>query len=146
MAWVRQFLAEKIAQGEMSPAGRDAALARITPARTVEAACREADLVLEALPEDIELKIEIFALLDRLGKPGAIFASASSSFAVADMTAMTVCADRCVGMRFAGAEMKRLEIVRGPQTSEQTMEACREVGRRMQMEVTVLDEPVSAGN
>lgn len=142
VAWIRESLEGSVARGELTPQERDAALGRITTARTVEDACREADLVIEAFPEDEELEIEIFTLLDRFGKPGAIFASTASSLSIREMAAMTACAERCVGLRFSSFEpqAKLLEVVRAPQTSPATIAACREVARRMGREVVVRDE------
>jgi len=142
LAWIRDSLEKAVARGEMTPRARDAALGRVSTMRTVEDACREAHLVIEALPEEMELKIEIFTLLGKFARPGAIFASTAESLSVTEMASVTVCEDRCVGMRFSAplAEAKRLEIVRGRETSEETVAACREVGQRMGMNVVVVRE------
>ena len=147
VAWIRESLEKGVARGEITRQELDAAFARIRTAHTVEDACCEADLVIEALPEEMELKTEIFTLLDRFGRPDAIFASTAESLSITEMASMTVCADRCAGMRFSTPmpEAKPLEIVRGLETSEETVEACREVGRRMGMKVVVLQESPAGG-
>jgi 3-hydroxybutyryl-CoA dehydrogenase len=142
MVWIRESMEGRVARDELTPQECTAALRRITTARTVEDACREADLVIEAFPEDEELQIEVFTLLDRFGRPGAIYASTTSSLSIQEMAAMTACAERCVGLRFSSSapEAKSLEIVRAPATSDATVEACREVARRMGRAVVVRDE------
>lgn len=144
LAWIRDSLERDVARKEMTQQQCDAACARIATARTVEDACRQADLVIETLPEEMELKIEIFTLLDKFGKPGAIFASTAESLSIAEMASVTVCADRCVAMLFSAplAETKRLVIVRGLETSAETVEACQQVGRRMGMQVVLVQEPL----
>jgi 3-hydroxybutyryl-CoA dehydrogenase len=144
LAWIRQAFDEDIARGKVTPGQGDAALARVTTARSVEDACREADLTIEAVPEDMELKIEIFTLLDKFAKPGAIFASNTSSLSITELAAGMFHVKHFVGMHFSNPvpKMKLLEIVRGLETSDEVVETCREVGRRMGKEVVVLrDSP-----
>jgi 3-hydroxybutyryl-CoA dehydrogenase len=110
-------------------------------ARTVEDAIREADLVIETLPDEEEMKIELFTILDRFARPHAIFASNTVLLAIDDLAAVTVSAERCIGMRFFRAgERAVLKLVRGRQTSEQTVAVCREAGRRMGREVWVVGD------
>ena len=142
MAWIRQSFEEGVARGKVNPQQKDAALAQLTTARSVEEACREADLVIEAVPEEMEIKIEIFTILDKFAKPGAIFASNTSSLSITEMAAVTFCPEKCVGMHFFNPvpKMKLLEIVRALATSSDTIETCREVGRRMGKEVVIVRE------
>ena len=142
LQWIRRSLEEGVARGEVTPRKKDDALALLSTARSVEEACRHADLVIEAVPEEMEIKIEIFTLLDKFAKPGAIFASSTSSLSIADMAAITFCPEKCVGMRFfhAAPERRLLEIALAPATSSDTVETCREVGRRMGKEVVVVSE------
>ncbi len=116
-------------------------------ANTVEDAVRDADLIVEAVAEEMEMKIELFTIFDKFAKPGAILASSSPSLSIADMASVTFCAERCIGMRFpAPTDGKNiLELVRAPETSEETVAACSEVARRMGKETAVLNE-VAAEN
>lgn len=144
LAWIRQAFDEGVARGKVTPDQRDTALARISTARSVEDACREAELTIEAVPEDMELKLEIFTLLDKFAKPGAIFASNTSSLSITELGAGMFHVEQFVGMHFFNPvpKMKLLEIVRGLETSAATIEACSEVGRRMGKEVVVVrDSP-----
>jgi 3-hydroxybutyryl-CoA dehydrogenase len=142
LVWIREALAEAVARGKLTREQADQALARLATAHAVEDACREADLVIEAVPEDMELKLEIFTLLDKFAKPGAILASNTSSLSVTEMAAITTHPENCLGMHFFNPvpKMKLLEIVRALETSEQALAACREVGRRMGKEVVVVRE------
>src|SRR5712692_8004888 len=74
IAWIRESLEEAVARGYATPHQKDAALVQLSTACSVEEACRDADLVIEAAPEEMEIKIEIFTILDKFAKPGAIFA------------------------------------------------------------------------
>ncbi len=142
LAYIREALAEGAARGKVAAEQREQALTRLETARSVEDACREADLVIEAVPEDMELKLEIFTLLDKFAKPGAIFASNTSSLSITEMAAITCRPEKCIGMHFFNPvpKMKLLEIVRALETSEETLATCREVGRRMGKEVVVVRE------
>jgi 3-hydroxybutyryl-CoA dehydrogenase len=120
----------------------DAAFGRLEFAGSVEEAAREADLVIEAVPEEMESKVEIFTLLDKICRPGTILASNTSSLSVTEIASVTYRAKRCVGMHFFNPvhKMKLLEIVRALETDDDTIEAAVEVGRRMGKEVVVIKE------
>lgn len=142
MAYIRGSLDEAVARGAVTLAARDQALARISTSSVVEEACRQGDLLIEAVPEDMETKLEIFTLFDKFARPGAIFASTTSSFSVSETATITFCPERCVGMHFLNPvpKMKLLEIVRAMDTSEETLQACVEAGRRMAEDVVVVKE------
>ena len=142
LAYIRQALEEGMTRGKVTPAQKASAFSQLSTARSVEDACREADLIIEAVPEDMELKIEIFTLLDKFAKPGSIFASNTSSLSVTEMAAVTCRPEKCVGMHFFNPvpKMKLLEIVKALETSEETIAGCREVGRRIGKEVVVVRE------
>ncbi|MCU1241178.1 MAG: 3-hydroxyacyl-CoA dehydrogenase NAD-binding [Candidatus Acidoferrum typicum] len=117
---------------------------RLVLARTVEAAVREADLIIEAVTEETEMKIEMFTIFDKFAKPEAVFASCSRSVPIAELASVTFCPERCIGMRLGSVagHADALELVRTPQTSEQTIARCREVCRRMGKEVALVAESV----
>ena len=142
LGWIRQFFEEGVACGKVEASARDKALSLITTASTVEEAISDADLIIEAVPEELEMKLELFTIFDRFGKAGAIFASNTSSLSITDFTDIIVSRDRCIGMRFFNPllKMKVIELVRTPHTSDETVAACREVARRMGKEVVVFNE------
>jgi 3-hydroxybutyryl-CoA dehydrogenase len=142
IAYIRQNLEEGSARGKVTEEQRKIALANLTTSRSVEDLCREADLLIEAVPEEMEVKLEIFTIFDKFARPGAILASNTSSLSITELAAITFRAENCVGMHFFNPvpKMKLLEIVRALETSEATLQACAEVGRRMGKEVVVIRE------
>jgi len=98
--------------------------------------------VIEAVPEEMESKIEIFTLLDKICRPGTILASNTSSLSITEIASVSYRAKKCVGMHFFNPvhKMKLLEVVRGLETDEDTLATVAEVGRRMGKEVVVIKE------
>ena len=146
----RTNLDQAIKSGELSANTADAALTRLEFAGSVEEAARQADLVIEAGPEELESKIEIFTLLDKISRPGTILVSnldcqSVDAFSISEIARVTYRARNCVGMRFAeGGNGKRLEIIRGSETDDQTVATAMEVGTRMGKEVFVIKDAASA--
>ncbi len=97
------------------------------------AAAAKADLVIEAVPEDPELKKSVLRELDVLAPPTTLFASNTSSIGIGDLADVTRRADRFVGMHFFNPVpmMKLVEVVRGRATSDETMASALEVCARM---------------
>ncbi len=139
---IRGNLDKAVELGKVSKDAADAAFGRIEYAGSVEQAARDADLVIEAVPEEMESKIEIFTLLDKICRPATILATNTSSLSITEISSVTYRAPRCVGMHFFNPvhKMKLLEIVRGLETSEETIAAAVEVGRRMGKETVVIKE------
>jgi len=140
--WIRQSLEEGVQRGKVEAAAKDAALALLETSSSVENVCREADFLIEAVPEEMELKLELFTLFDKFAKPKAVLASNTSSLSVAEMAEMTYRPELCVGMHFFNPvpKMRLIEIVKAPKTSPGTVEICREVGKRMGKEVVIVKE------
>jgi 3-hydroxybutyryl-CoA dehydrogenase len=141
-AYISQALEEAVARGKVTPEQKTKALANLTTSRSVEDLCRQADLLIEAVPEEMEVKLEIFTIFDKFAKPDAIMASNTSSLSITEMASITFRAGNCIGMHFFNPvpKMKLLEIVRALETSEATLQACVEVGRRLGKEVVVIRE------
>jgi 3-hydroxybutyryl-CoA dehydrogenase len=140
--WITRAFAEGVDRGKVDGHIRDRALSLITTASSVDNAIRDADLIIEAVPEEMEMKLELFTIFDKFAKPGAIFASNTSSLSISDMSELTVARDRCIGMHFFNPvpKMKLLELVKTPLTSEATVAACTAVGQRMGKEVVLVQE------
>ena len=111
-------------------------------ASTVEEAARQADLVIEAVPDELESKIEIFTLLDKLCKPCTILATNTTTLSVTEIASVTYRRKKCIGMRLTDPvdRMTTLELVRAQETDEETVAACSEVARRMGKSVVVIEE------
>src|ERR1700689_5690876 len=127
---IRANLDEAVAVGKVLPPDADAAFRRVEYAGSVDEAAREADLVIEAVPEEMESKIEIFTLLDKICRPATILASNTSSLSITEIASVTYRARKIVGMHFFNPvhKMKLLEVLRALETDEETIAATSEVG------------------
>lgn len=139
---IRGYLDEAIRLGRVSKADAAAAFQRLEYAGTVEEAARQADLVIESVPEELESKREIFILLDKICRPHTILAANTRSLSVNEIASVTYRPHQVAGMRFIHPvhAMTRLELVRGQATDDETMAACAALGRRLGMEVVVIEE------
>ena len=139
---IRANLDKAVELGKVNAADAQAALSRIEYAGSVDEAARQADLVIEAVPEEMESKIEIFTLLDKICRPSTILASNTSSLSITEISSVTYRAKKCVGMHFFNPvhKMKLLEVVRGLETDAETLTAAVEIGKRMGKEVVVVKE------
>lgn len=140
--WIAKSFDEGVSGGKVDAKIRDHALSLIATASSVEGAIRDADLIIEAVPEEMEMKMELFTIFDKFAKPDAIFASNTSSLSISDMSDLTVSRERCIGMHFFNPvpKMKLIEMVKTPLTSQNTVDVCTEVGRRMGKEVVLVQE------
>ena len=139
---IRANLDKAVELGKVNATDANAAFSRLEYAGSVDQAAREADLVIEAVPEEMESKIEIFTMLDKICRPTTILASNTSSLSVTEIASVTYRARKCVGMHFFNPvhKMKLLEIVRALETDDDTLAAVVEVGKRMRKEVVVIKE------
>src|SRR5438552_4071675 len=140
--WISQAFEDAVKRGKLSVEDSATAFARIETASSVEDLSRQADFLIEAVPEEMELKLELFTLFDKFAKPNAVLASNTSSLSIAEMAEMTYRPELCVGMHFFNPvpKMRLIEIVKAPKTSDETIAVCREVGGRMGKEVVVVKE------
>jgi 3-hydroxybutyryl-CoA dehydrogenase len=116
----------------VATSAQEGAATRLILAHSVEDAIRDADLIIEAVADELEMKLELFTIFDRFAKPGAIFASTTAALAIDDLAEMTVCPERCIAMRIVPSGLaEELQLRRGRATSLETLEFCREVIRRM---------------
>jgi 3-hydroxybutyryl-CoA dehydrogenase len=142
MNWIAAAFDEGVKRGKVEPGMRDAALVRIRTSSSVEEAIRDADLIIEAVPEEIEMKLQLFTTFDNLAKGGAVFASNTSSLSISDFTRTVKAKDRCIGMHFFNPvpKMRLVEIVRAPETSDDTVTTCVAVAHRMHKESVIVNE------
>ena len=139
---LRVHLDHAVELGKVNARDAEAAFSRLEYAGSVDEAAREADLVIEAVPDEMESKLEIFTMLDKFCRPATILASNTSKLSVSEIASVTYRAQKCVGMRFFNPvhQMKPLEIVRALETDDDTLAAAVEVGKRMGKEVVVIQE------
>ena len=141
-AEISALLEKGVATGKVPGDAAVAARHRLIIARSLEDAVNGADLVIEAVPERIELKVELFATLDRQSPPHAVLASNTSSLSITEMAAATRRPRQVVGMHFFNPvhRMRLLEVVRALETSEETLATAVAVGERMGKECVVVRE------
>ena len=123
---VRKSYERFVSKGTLDAAEAEAALARITTTTDLEAAA-DADIVVEAVFESIEVKSDVFTVLDRVCKDGAVLASNTSAIPITRIAAVTERPESVVGTHFFSPVpmMKLCELVRGYKTSDETLAAAR---------------------
>jgi 3-hydroxybutyryl-CoA dehydrogenase len=121
LAGIAASLARAVERGKATAEAAEAAKARIKGA-TALPAMKDCDFVVEAVTENLAIKKETFAALDKLLGPHAVLASNTSSISITELAASTKRADRFIGMHFFNPVpvMKLVEIVRGHETSDAT--------------------------
>src|SRR6202051_5311759 len=134
---IRTNLDKAVELGKVNATDADAAFSRLEYAGSIDQSARDADLVIEAVPEEMESKIEIFTMLDKICRPATILASNTSSLSITEIASVTYRAKKCLGMHFFNPvhKMKLLEVVRARETDDETIAAAAGVGRRMGQEV-----------
>ena len=142
LAKIRANLDKGVERGKVTAAARERALAAITATSDLAAAVSEAGLIIEAVPERLDLKREIFGKMDALGPKGAILASNTSSLSLTKIAASVARPERVVGIHFFNPPhiMKLVEIVRADQSSDETVEAAVAVARKMGKETIVVKD------
>jgi 3-hydroxybutyryl-CoA dehydrogenase len=143
-ALITSFLDNEVRRERMEPEDRDKILASIHTTLMPEEAFRDADLVIEAVYEDIQAKMEIFKEADRQCSSHTILASNTSTLSISELAAGTGRPDRCLGTHFLipAALTPLVEVVRGLDTSDRTHQTVLAVLDRCGKEtVTVADSP-----
>ena len=132
IAAIEKSLAKLVSKERMTQQDADASRARITLSidRTV---CADCDLVIEAVPEILDLKVSIFQELDNMCKPETILASNTSSISITTIAEATNRPDKVIGMHFMNPVpiMKLVEIINGKETSEETNSAVIQASEQM---------------
>jgi 3-hydroxybutyryl-CoA dehydrogenase len=148
LAVIRSNFERQVKKGTVSAEQRDAALARIRTAATLDAA-GDAELVVEAATEQPEIKFKIFRELDRVAPPRAILASNTSSIAITTIAAQTKRPALVIGMHFMNPVpvMSLVEVIRGLETSDETVGKVGEVVKALgKTAVEVNDSPGFVSN
>jgi 3-hydroxybutyryl-CoA dehydrogenase len=129
---IERSLAKAVERGKLDEAGRDAALSLIA-ASTDLADVADADLVIEAVSEELPEKLDVYRRLDELTRPDVVLATNTSSLPVADLAAVTKRPDKVMGMHFFNPPpiMKLLELVRALTTSDETISFARGFAERI---------------
>lgn len=140
---ITKSLGKLVEKGKLTAADRDAALGRLSFHTGLDA-LRDADLIIEAVTEDLELKNRLWQELDRLCPPKTIFASNTSSLSIAAMASATRRPDRFVGLHFFNPVplMPLVEVIGTVTTNQETFERALEFAHRLGKEpVIAADSP-----
>ena len=137
-AAIGQRLASAVDKGKMDRASADGILNRLLPVESI-ADFKVVDLAIEAVAENVELKLRIFRDLDVAAPPHAILASNTSSISITLLAAATKRPEQVMGMHFMNPVpvMKLVELIRGLQTSDATFAAVEKLATRRKREVPV---------
>jgi len=119
---IRTLIATGVDRGKMTPKQAEGAMKRIKGTTDIAEAVKDADLVIEAVFEDMDLKKKVFKELDETSSPHTILASNTSTLSITEMGAATKRPDKVIGLHFFNPAyaMKLVEVIWGEKTSEET--------------------------
>ena len=128
LAGINKSLSKLVAKGKMTEETKEDVLSRISGTTDMNLAA-DCDLVVEAAIENMKIKKEIFAELDKICKPETILASNTSSLSITEVASATSRPEKVIGMHFFNPApvMKLVEIIRGMATSQETFDAVKEL-------------------
>lgn len=141
---IKQSLGRMVKKEKITQADADATVARIKGITDLIEAVKDIDVVIEAVPENMTLKKETYGKIDEVCPDDVIFASNTSGLSITEMASVTKRADRFVGMHFFNPVqmMQLVEIVRGFNTSDDTVNVIRELAAKMgKTSIVVSDTP-----
>ncbi|HET7420103.1 MAG TPA: 3-hydroxyacyl-CoA dehydrogenase family protein [Candidatus Dormibacteraeota bacterium] len=140
----RGHLMRRVEKGRLSEPDAEAALARVRVTTDLRSAVEHAGFVIEAVFEDLELKRTVFRELDASAREDAVLASNSSTIGISKLAEVTGRPERCLNMHFffPVLVMDLVEIVRGPQTSDETVDRAMELARAMGRTPVLLNKEI----
>ena len=141
---IAKNLAKGVELGKLSPADRDAAIARVRAVEQLSEACRDTDCVIEAIPERLLLKREIFEAIDAAAPAHALLATNTSSLPISEIASAVRDPSRVVGMHFFNPVhvMKLVEVVRHASSAPEAVALAVALAERMgKTPITVTDSP-----
>jgi len=139
---IDKSLSKLVSKEKLSEANRADALSRITTATEIKSGVSKADLVIEAVPENLALKLAIFKEVDEMAPTSAWFGTNTSSLSVTEIAASTSRKERVVGLHFFNPVplMKLLEVVSGFDTSDETRKLAQEFATDIQKEAVLVKD------
>lgn len=140
----RGHLMRRVEKGRLSREDADAALARVRTVTDLRTAVEHADFVIEAVFEELDIKRFVFRELDAMAPADAVLASNSSTMGISEIAADSARTERCLNMHFfyPVLVMDLVEIVRGPRTSDDTVERATALAREMQRTPVVINKEI----
>lgn len=149
LSTINKNLDRQVAKGSLSETEKAATLANITIHTNMQEGVAQADLIVEAATENLELKLKIFKDLDTFAKPEAILASNTSSISITKIASVTNRGDKVIGMHFMNPVpvMKLVEVIRGYASSNETTATVMELSKKLaKVPVEVNDYPGFVAN
>ncbi len=142
MNTIKKNLAREVEKGKRAQADMDALLARIKPTTDLKAAAADADVVIEVIIEVLEVKKKLFQELETIVKPACLFFTNTSGISITAIAAMTKRPDKFIGAHFFNPVpvMKLLEIIKGYETSDETLDIALQWGKTLGKETIVVNE------
>ncbi|ADI02835.1 3-hydroxyacyl-CoA dehydrogenase family protein [Syntrophothermus lipocalidus] len=136
---IEKSLGKLVSKGKLSEADMKAAMERITFTTVLEEACRDAELIIECVFENLELKQKMFQEFEKLCKPEAILGTNTSALPITEIASVTKRGDKVIGIHFMNPVplMKGVEIIRGQLTSDETMETTLEYIKKIGKEPAI---------
>jgi 3-hydroxybutyryl-CoA dehydrogenase len=146
MSMIRESLQRFVKKGQLTEPDMNTILGRIHPMLDLKEAVSKADLIIEAVPENVELKKATFREVDSHAPPHAIITSNTSSVSITELASATKRPEKVCGMHFFNPPqlMKLIEIIRGAKTSDETIQTVLDTAHKMEKE-TVLVKKDSPG-
>ena len=144
LATIEKNLGRQVEKGSITDAVKKQALANLSTTTFMMEGVKNAELVIEAATENIDLKLKIFKDLDENTKPGTILATNTSSISITRIASVTKSPDKVIGMHFMNPVplMKLVEVIRGYSTSNEVMQSIMELSRKLgKIPVEVNDYP-----
>jgi 3-hydroxybutyryl-CoA dehydrogenase len=140
MNMIRESLQRFVKKGQLNEADAKVVLTRIHPMLDLKEAVSDADLIIEAAPENVELKKAVFREADAYAPAHAIIASNTSSVSITEMASATRRPDKVCGMHFFNPPqlMKLVEVVRGARTSDETVQTVLDAAHKMEKETVLV--------
>lgn len=142
MNTIKKNLSREVAKGKRTQEDADAILGKIKPTLDLKEAAKDADIIMEVVIEIMDVKKKVYQELKGIVKPDGLIFSNTSSLSVTAMAAATDRPDRFIGAHFFNPVpvMKLLELVKGYETSEETLEIAKAWGKKLGKEVIVVND------
>ena len=142
MNTIRKNLARDVEKAKRTQADMDAVLGRIKPTLDMKAAAGDADLIVEVVIEVMDVKKKVYEELEKIVKPECLFFTNTSGLSITELAAVTRRPGKFIGTHFFNPVpvMKLLEIIRGYETSEETLAIAKEWGKSIGKDVIVVNE------
>jgi 3-hydroxybutyryl-CoA dehydrogenase len=140
MGMMRESLQRFVKKGQVTDAQMSEILARIHPTLDLKEAVSNADLIIEAAPENVDLKKALFREVDGYAPEHAIIASNTSSVSITELASATKRPQKVCGMHFFNPPqlMKLVEVIRGAKSSDETVQTVLEVSRKLEKETVLV--------